>query len=194
MSKSNLEFEKIYRDNYKFVLNFCFKRARGFDRETVLDIVQDTFFRAYKSFSTFRKGSKPSTWLCSIARNLIIDHARRSKTSVKTIPVSALGNSNNNDSKDTETGLRRALEREWHAREQQKMQKEAQDKLIDSLLNIAEKKLIPTHLRIFRMIHMDGLDLKEVAIKTKTKYTNVRKINSRCLKMMKANCSRMEVI
>ncbi|MCA1032672.1 sigma-70 family RNA polymerase sigma factor [Bacillus timonensis] len=45
----------------------------------VEDIVQDVFLKAMRSIDHFEEKSNPKTWLISIARNLVIDKARRSK-------------------------------------------------------------------------------------------------------------------
>jgi RNA polymerase sigma factor (sigma-70 family) len=41
------------------------------------DLVQETFLAATKSFETFDRRSKPSTWLFAILNNKIADYHRR---------------------------------------------------------------------------------------------------------------------
>ncbi|MBO0960300.1 RNA polymerase sigma factor [Neobacillus sp. MM2021_6] len=43
----------------------------------VEDLVQETFLRAFRSFSSFKNESNPKTWLISIARNTAIDFYRK---------------------------------------------------------------------------------------------------------------------
>jgi RNA polymerase sigma-70 factor, ECF subfamily len=43
------------------------------------DVVQEVFFRAFRSWSTFRQDSNPKTWLLSIARNYISDLLRKKR-------------------------------------------------------------------------------------------------------------------
>jgi len=51
-------------------------------REDAEDIVGDTFRRAWMAIPRFRGQSSLLTWLCRIAYNLCIDHARSKKTAV----------------------------------------------------------------------------------------------------------------
>ncbi len=55
---------------YRYGKRYC-------SNETLLqDLVQDTFFAAIKSWSTFQGQSSPRTWLTSILRHKIIDNLR----------------------------------------------------------------------------------------------------------------------
>jgi RNA polymerase sigma-70 factor, ECF subfamily len=47
------------------------------NREDALDIVQDTFIKAYQSLDKFKGDSSFYTWVYRIAVNLCIDHQRR---------------------------------------------------------------------------------------------------------------------
>ncbi len=49
------------------------------------DVVQETYMRAYKSFSTFRNQSSFKTWLTKILLNAIADHFRRTNRSISTV-------------------------------------------------------------------------------------------------------------
>lgn len=64
----NLFLEKIYRFIYYLVK----------DEDTAYDITQDTFVRAYRALPRFdRKRGSFSTFLYTIARNLVIDKQRK---------------------------------------------------------------------------------------------------------------------
>ena len=69
------DFDGIYKENftdvYKFVLGLC--------RDPVLaeEITQETFFKALRKIDSYKGESRLYTWLCSIARNVYIDHTRR---------------------------------------------------------------------------------------------------------------------
>ncbi|WP_462411246.1 RNA polymerase sigma factor [Neobacillus sp. Marseille-QA0830] len=43
----------------------------------VEDLVQETFLRAFRAFSQYKKEAAPKTWLISIARNTAIDFYRK---------------------------------------------------------------------------------------------------------------------
>ena len=61
----------VHRD---LLFRFLFKMVK--DRSVAREIVQETFFQALRSLSSFRGDSKVSTWLCGIARNLAYKHFR----------------------------------------------------------------------------------------------------------------------
>lgn len=48
------------------------------DREVAEDLVQETFFSAFRSFDSFKGQSIAKTWLFKILNNKIIDHYRKS--------------------------------------------------------------------------------------------------------------------
>ncbi len=54
------------------------------NRETALDLAQDTFVRAWEKMDEFEGRSSLSTWLYRIAVNLALNHLRRSKKIIYT--------------------------------------------------------------------------------------------------------------
>ncbi|MCR5676290.1 MAG: sigma-70 family RNA polymerase sigma factor [Lachnospiraceae bacterium] len=72
-----LMFEEIYRENFRYIYNMVYMRV--LHRETAEDITSQVFINALAAFDRFdqEKGTaSPKTWLATIARNAIIDHAR----------------------------------------------------------------------------------------------------------------------
>ncbi len=61
------------RDCYAFALSLC---GRVADAE---DLVQETFLKAQKAFSSFEEGTHIKAWLFTILRRLHIDSHRRAK-------------------------------------------------------------------------------------------------------------------
>lgn len=59
------------RSLYDFIL-----RRTG-DEQAARDLLQETFLRVVRQGERFRGGSRVTTWLFRIARNLCVDHARR---------------------------------------------------------------------------------------------------------------------
>jgi len=57
------------------IYNFILRSVR--DRERAADLTQETFLKVVQRADSFRGGSKLSTWIYAIARNLCIDHSRR---------------------------------------------------------------------------------------------------------------------
>lgn len=43
----------------------------------VQDLVQETFLRGMKKITHFREGAHPKTWLITIAKNIVVDRARK---------------------------------------------------------------------------------------------------------------------
>ncbi len=76
MAQTKLTFESVYKENFSYVYNVIYMRL--LHKETAEDLTSQTFLNAYSHFDSF-DGTKASarTWLCSIARNLTIDHFRR---------------------------------------------------------------------------------------------------------------------
>ncbi len=70
-------FETLYR-RYKAPV-FAFILRQSASRHTAEELTQETFIRVVKGASSFRHGSKFSTWVYTIARNRLIDGIRRQK-------------------------------------------------------------------------------------------------------------------
>ncbi|MFK3798855.1 RNA polymerase sigma factor [Pseudomonas sp. NPDC088444] len=62
-------------DQVKMIRAFIQKRVMN--PEDVDDILQSTFLEALRSEHKFQNASKPQTWLCGIALNLIRNHFRK---------------------------------------------------------------------------------------------------------------------
>ena len=75
--------EEIYKEYYKMVFAFLLSMCK--DYHLAEDLAQDTFLRAYTHINTYDKNRKMSTWLCEIAKNLYIDHTKKSAN--KEVPV-----------------------------------------------------------------------------------------------------------
>lgn len=80
MKRGQTDFARVYSENVWRVYGFLAYRVRS--REIAEDITQLTFERALRAWSRFdpRRASE-STWLLAIARNLLIDHHRRDRSS-----------------------------------------------------------------------------------------------------------------
>jgi RNA polymerase sigma-70 factor, ECF subfamily len=66
---------------YRLALHFTRNRA---DAE---DLVQDTFFRAWRSFHTLQPGTNPRAWLATILRHAYFDRYRRRQREPETADV-----------------------------------------------------------------------------------------------------------
>lgn len=61
---------------------FNFARQYAKSDEDTEDIVQDSFFKAWKHISKFQKGKTFRPWLFTIVRNTALDHIKRRKAMV----------------------------------------------------------------------------------------------------------------
>jgi RNA polymerase sigma-70 factor, ECF subfamily len=67
-------FEELVRRYQTPVLHFLRHRGAGADAE---DLLQETFFRAYKNLALYRESWRLAAWLFTIARRVSINHHRR---------------------------------------------------------------------------------------------------------------------
>lgn len=72
-----MQFEEICRENYARIYNYIL--AKTADRETAEDITQDVFFIAFQKKEAFLLHEKPVAFLYTTARNLILDHYKKTK-------------------------------------------------------------------------------------------------------------------
>ena len=70
----NERFERLVNQYQTSLLRTCYMYLR--DREQAEDAVQETFFKAYRNFGTFRGESAEKTWLMKIAINTCRDMRR----------------------------------------------------------------------------------------------------------------------
>ena len=74
----NESFDQIYQVYFDPVYRYALSLSR--DPDLAEEITQETFFKAMRSLDSFRGESSIKSWLCSIARNLLIDHQRKKKS------------------------------------------------------------------------------------------------------------------
>ncbi len=76
-----VDWDAAYREEMPRV--FSYLRYRGFERATAEDLTSATFEKAWRARERYRKDrAAVSTWLLAIARNVAIDHLRRSRREV----------------------------------------------------------------------------------------------------------------
>lgn len=71
------DFEQVYRENYRDVYRFVLSLCR--DSRQAEEITQEAFFRAYRSFGSFRGQCQLRVWLCQIAKNTFYTQSVRQK-------------------------------------------------------------------------------------------------------------------
>lgn len=72
-------FEKLFEEAGDRLFRHVYFRVG--DRDTALDIVQDSFAKAWRSSQTGGEIRNPEAFLFTIANNLVIDHYRKAKSS-----------------------------------------------------------------------------------------------------------------
>ncbi|MER7212984.1 sigma-70 family RNA polymerase sigma factor [Streptosporangium sp. NPDC000239] len=80
--------EQLYREHWHLVCGYLVRRTR--DPHLAEDLAQETFAKATRAVLGWR-GESPTAWLLAIARNVLLDHARRSRISLPLPSPDALG-------------------------------------------------------------------------------------------------------
>jgi RNA polymerase sigma-70 factor (ECF subfamily) len=89
MRQEMLDFSEIYDEQLPRVYGFVAYRVTG--RADAEDLTQQTFERALRSWAEFDSGRAAiTTWLLSIARNLIIDHYRAAAHRTRSVAIEAV--------------------------------------------------------------------------------------------------------
>ena len=71
------DFEMIYSDYFNLVYKYLLALTNNHDLSE--ELTQETFYKAILKINTFRKESKITTWLCKIAKNLLLNYIRHNK-------------------------------------------------------------------------------------------------------------------
>jgi len=120
------------------------------NREDALDIVQDTFTKAYQSLDKFKGDSSFYTWIYRIGVNLCIDHQRRESRYVQVAPDP------DEPGEDITPPSPEELERD-HPFEM------AHSSEIGAHLVEAIKELTPEHRAVILLREVDGLSYEEIS-------------------------------
>ena len=72
-------FSHLVRKYQSQIRLFLARMLKG-NMELAEDLAQETFIQAYKKLETYRGNAKFASWLYTIARNIFLQHIRRSKT------------------------------------------------------------------------------------------------------------------
>ena len=78
-------FEILYHRYEMSLLNFFYRRVGSW--ETAQDLMQETFIRVHAHLGTLRDRKKFSSWMFSIAKQLIATHIRENRRSIETAPI-----------------------------------------------------------------------------------------------------------
>lgn len=85
------DLESIYRENADTVFRFLMSRTGSVDLSE--ELTQETFYQAIRSIDRYDGSSRISSWLCGIAKNLLMTNQRekaREPLPIETIPEPAV--------------------------------------------------------------------------------------------------------
>ena len=120
------------------------------NREDALDIVQDTFTKAYQSLDKFKGDSSFYTWVYRIGVNLCIDHQRRESRYVQATP-------------DMDDAGDEVAPRTPEELERDEPFERAQSTEIGARLAEAIDELTPEHRAVILLREVDGLSYEEIS-------------------------------
>lgn len=95
------EFSKLYDESFRLVYNYLYSRT--FDAQLAEDLSSDAFMRAWDKFDSFDPSrAKFSTWVITIARNLMSSHFRlvRNTADIDAVPEGLFSTSDRDDISD----------------------------------------------------------------------------------------------
>ena len=75
-----MDLEDIYRENYPIVYGYLLSLCM--DPYEAEELTAQTFFKAIQSIHRYDGKHKPSTWLCTIGKNVFLNEVKRKKRHV----------------------------------------------------------------------------------------------------------------
>jgi RNA polymerase sigma-70 factor, ECF subfamily len=120
------------------------------NREDALDVVQDTFTKAYQSLDKFKGDSSFYTWVYRIGVNLCIDHQRREARYIQLGP-------------DTDEGMEDVVPPSSDDLARDEPYESARSTEIGTRLHDAIKELTPEHRAVILLREVDGLSYEEIS-------------------------------
>lgn len=73
-----LAFHHLYENYHRRIYALCWRMLA--DKEAAEDVCQEVFVQVWQKLGNFRGESKFSTWLHSVATNIVLGHIRKHKT------------------------------------------------------------------------------------------------------------------
>ena len=127
-----MDFEAIYEENFSRVYNFIYYRLLSHDKTD--DLVSEVFTRVFEKLDSYDPSKAAlSTWIFTIARNAIIDEARRKR------PCASLDEQVGEIPADQDVALEYIKSEERRALRQQLSKLSAQEREIISMKFFEEK-------------------------------------------------------
>jgi RNA polymerase sigma factor (sigma-70 family) len=124
------------------------------NQEDAEEVTQDTFLKAFQKLSTFKGGSKFSTWLYRITYNVAVSKTRKKQLDTADMEDEILANLDLNSTSDTLDGLK----------------KEEQKRYIDSAI----EQLPEDQSLILTLFYLNENSIEEIVEITKMTASNVK--------------------
>ena len=151
-ARDPLALGALIEDHIDPLLAFVLHRL-DHDRAGAEELVQDTFLEAVRSAPRFRGDSTPFTWLCGIAKKLLLMRRRRAKREARAIPFSDL-------LLESDEEIARALQRIEHEEIPERLlEKDETRRLVGAVIS----SLPPEHQAGLLARYRDGKSLEELA-------------------------------
>lgn len=74
-------FRRLFEDEHARVYRFVYGMVGV--AEVAKELTQETFVRAFRAFDRYEARSSATTWLCGIARNVVLNHLRSQRQFVR---------------------------------------------------------------------------------------------------------------
>jgi RNA polymerase sigma-70 factor (ECF subfamily) len=140
------------------------------------DISQEVFLKVFRSFSTFKRTAKLSSWLYRIAYNAAIDHLRRKSTTPEAVRDEVL------DASLQDRGFGESSAAQDPARV-------AEKNLLQARIEKALQKVSSQERAVFLMRHDNDLKLDEIAEIMKISIGSVKSYLFRCIRKLRKELS-----
>lgn len=72
-----IAFHQLYENYYRRIYALCWRLLA--DKDSAEDVCQEVFVQLWQKIQSFRGESKFSTWLHSVATNIVLGHVRKQK-------------------------------------------------------------------------------------------------------------------
>ena len=145
-------FEQLFTKYRQRIFAVCW-RIVG-DEDAALDVVQDTFVRAYEQLEHLKGEARFYPWLRRIAVNLAIDWLRQQKRDAAVSLSAGTGTDDEQESLAAGLGDKQA----WHDPERAAEASEFNTALAKALLSLSEN-----HRAVFMLHAAEGMSYKEIA-------------------------------
>ena len=76
-------FHHLYENYHRRIYALCWRMMA--DKDSAEDVCQEVFVQLWQKINNFRGESKFSTWLHSVATNIVLGHIRKNKTWIQRI-------------------------------------------------------------------------------------------------------------